>query len=108
MGLQHCLPGEVVNLLLLNEHLPSNTTVAIAKTEDMEIIRMFLPQGKKIPEHSVTGEITVQCLSGRLDFIVEGDARELRAADWLYLSANQKHSLCAFEDSVILVTIYLK
>ena len=107
MGIHHCAPGEVLNLIWLNEQLPKDSTIAIVKTEGMEVIRMFLPQGKKIPAHSVSGEITVQCISGRLTFNVEQEAHELRAADWLFLSANQEHSLHAFEDSVVLVTIYL-
>ncbi len=108
MGLHHCAPGEVVNLLRLNPNVPPDTTFAVVKTEHLEVIRMFLAQGKKIPAHSVAGEITVQCISGRLDFNIENEPHELQAADWLFVSANQSHSLQAYEDSVILVTILLK
>lgn len=108
MSIHHSAPGEVINLLRLKGELPRERTFAIVKTETMEVIRMFLPAGKKIPPHSVAGEITVQCISGRLTFNVEEKARELCAADWLFLAANQQHSLEAFEDSILLVTIYLR
>lgn len=108
MGINHCAPGDVFNLNRLNEQVPRNSTFALVKTEKMEVIRMFLPREKKIPAHHVPGEITVQCLSGRVAFGVESESRELQAADWLFLSANQEHSLHALEDSVVLVTIYLE
>lgn len=107
MEIHHCAPGEVINLHRLNEQVPQNSTFALVKTEKMEVIRMFLPRGKKIPAHHVPGEITVQCLSGRVAFGVESRFRELQAADWLFLSSNQEHSLHALEDSVVLVTIHL-
>ena len=108
MGIHHCAPGEVVNLLHLKETSPQQKTFAVVKTETMEVIRMFLPKGKTIPAHSVAGEITVQCISGKLEFSVEGKPAELHAADWLFLSGNQEHALHALEDSVLLVTILLK
>jgi len=107
MGIQHCEPGTVVNLLHLDTRLPSEATFALVKTKQMEVIRMLLPQGKKIPMHKVTGEITVQCMVGRITFNVESEAHEMKAGDWLFLSGSQEHSLEAFEDSVLLITILL-
>ena len=107
MGIQHCEPGMVVNLLHLDTRLPSETTLALVKTKQMEVIRMFLPQGKKIPVHKVSGEITVQCIAGKITFDVENESREMKAGDWLFLSGNQNHALDALEDSILLVTILL-
>ena len=107
MSTQHCEPGSVVNLLHLDTRLPSEATFALVKTKQMEVIRMLLPKGKKIPIHKVTGEITVQCIAGKITFDVENEAREMKTGDWLFLTGNQNHSLEAFEDSVLLVTILL-
>lgn len=108
MGLPHCVAGEVMNLVQPKEEFPADKSIALVKTEAIEVIRMVLPKGKEIPTHSVPGEITVQCISGLLSFFVEGEAREMQRADWLYLSANQEHALAAKEDSVLLVTIILR
>ena len=108
MALHHSEPGEVLNLESLNADLPKNGTFALVKTEHMEVIRMFLPAGKEIPNHQVAGEITVQCLSGRIRFTVDGSPREMSRGEWLYLSGSQDHALEAIEDSVLLVTIQLR
>lgn len=98
-------PGEVVNLYTLKEDMPKDSTLALMKTSDMEAIRMVLPKGKKITEHSVDGEVSVQCLKGKTDFKVEDQNHRLTEGDWLYLSRNQVHSLNVLEDTVLLVTI---
>lgn len=105
MGLPHIEPGEVVSLGDLKSGLPSDTTVALMKTDSLEAIRMVLPAGKEIAEHSVPGEITVQCLSGKLTFFVEGEPRTLDEGQWLFLSGGTVHSLSVLEDCTLLVTI---
>ena len=105
MGLHHNAPGEVLNLVELNDQLPRDATCAIARTDSIEVIRMVLPKGKKVPQHHAPGEITVQCLKGHVTFSVEGSPRELHAADWLFLLPKQQHELEAHEDSVVLVTM---
>jgi quercetin dioxygenase-like cupin family protein len=98
-------PGEVVNLYSMKEDMPEDATLALMKTSDMEAIRMVLPKGKEITEHSVDGEISVQCLEGKTEFRVEGKKHILSSGDWLYLSRNQPHSLTVIRDTIILVTI---
>ena len=105
MALPHLVSGEVINLHTLKMNMPQDSTCALVKTNDMEVIRMVLPEGKKIPEHSVSGKIAVQCLSGHTLFGLGSEDRELKEGDWLYLDGNQTHSLKAVADSVLLVTI---
>ncbi|HEX6983494.1 MAG TPA: cupin domain-containing protein [Balneolaceae bacterium] len=105
MNQGHVNPGEVVNLRTLTNEMPPESTFALVKTPDMEVIRMVLPGGKKVDEHSVKGEISVQCLEGKTLFTVEDKELELNEGDWLYLNRNQSHSLKALTDSVLLVTI---
>ena len=110
MGLAHLKPAEKVNLIALHgQHgdLPQESSFALTKTDRMEVIRLALSAGKQIPEHRVDGEITIQCLSGQLTFSVETEPSDLVAGDWMYLSANQNHSLKAITDCVVLVTIWL-
>jgi len=77
----------------------------LMKTQDMEVIRMVIPKEKDITEHSVDGQISVQCLEGKAEFGVEGEQHVLTSGDWLYLSRNQPHSIRAIRDSILLVTI---
>lgn len=98
-------PGEVVNLYSLKADMPDDSTLALMKTADMEAIRMVIPKDKVISEHSVDGEMSVQCLEGKTEFSVEGKTHVLSSGDWLYLGRNQAHSLHALRDSILLVTI---
>lgn len=105
MSLPHIESGEVVNLQVLKTDMPVDSTFALVKTSDMEVIRMVISKGKKIPDHSVSGKISVQCLEGHTLFGVGSEMRELKEGDWLYLDGDQTHSLEAVTDSVLLVTI---
>ncbi len=107
MSLPHVSSGEVVNLQSLKPNMPGDSTFALVKTSDMEVIRMVIHQGKKIPEHKVPGQISVQCVTGHTSFGVGSETRELAPGDWLYLDRNQPHSLEAITDSVLLVTVLL-
>lgn len=98
-------PGEVVNLYDPANDLPKDSTLALMKTSDMEAIRMVLPKGKEVTEHSVNGEVSVQCLEGKTEFDVGDESHLLTEGDWLYLSRHQPHSMRVIEDTVLLVTI---
>lgn len=107
MALQHAQPGEVVALTPLRETLSENTTTTLIKTDTLEVIRLVLPAGKSIPAHSVPGEITVQCLEGRVKFPAMGKDLELQAGQMLYLQGGESHAVHAIDDSSVLVTILL-
>jgi len=98
-------PGEALNLSDLQEDMPEDASLALVKTSDMEVIRMVLPKGKEVTEHSVDGQVTVQCVKGKVTFVADNQVNELTKDDWLYLNRNQPHSMQALADSVLLVTI---
>ena len=106
MSIRHVKSGEVVQLLL-GPALGSATTTTLVKTADLELIRLVLPAGKVIPLHKAPGEITVQCLEGRVAFTAAGQTQDLAAGQLLYLNAGEPHALKAIEDSSLLVTLLL-
>lgn len=107
MSLPHAKPSEIVNVRPLGTALLSTKTTTLVKTGEMELIRLVVPAGKEIPTHKAPGEITVQCLEGRVIFTANGKAQELAAGQLLYLAAAEPHSLKGIEDSSLLVTILL-
>ena len=107
MALHHAQPGEVVALSPLGKTLAEHPTTTLIKTDALEVIRLVLPAGKSIPAHSVPGEITVQCLKGRVKFPAMGKDIQLQAGEMLYLEGNESHAVQAIEDSTVLVTILL-
>lgn len=107
MALPRAKSGEVIDLRPGGEahaHAPTSTLV---KTDRLEVIRLAVPAGKELPAHQVVGEITVQCLDGRIAFMAGATARELRAGQMLYLAGNEPHSLRGIEDASVLLTITL-
>ena len=106
MSIQHAKPGEVIQLPL-GSALCSSKTMNLAKTGDLELIRLVMPAGKEIPTHKAPGEITVQCLEGRVAFTAEGKTQELTAGQLLYLTAGEPHAVKGIEDSSLLVTLLL-
>jgi quercetin dioxygenase-like cupin family protein len=106
MAIPHIKSGEAIQLSL-GTALCGATTTTLVKTTDLELIRLVLPAGKIIPLHKAPGEITVQCLEGRVAFTAEGKTQELTAGQLLYLAAGEPHALQAIEVSSLLVTLLL-
>ena len=108
MSIPQVSPGDVIDVRPLNAKLRESKTHTLLKTDDMEVIRLVMPAGKIIPEHKALGEITVQCLEGKIRFGCEGSQQILCAGEMLFLTAAQPHAVEAIEDSSILVTLLLR
>jgi quercetin dioxygenase-like cupin family protein len=107
MPIPHAKTGEVIDLRPLGEALAHAVTNTLVKTDRLEIIRFVVSAGKEWHGHQVIGEITVQCLEGRVAFTAGGTTRELAAGQMLYLAGNEPHSLRGIENASVLVTILL-
>ena len=107
MSIPHAHPGEVIDVRPYGSVLAEAMTSALFKTESLEVIRMVIPRGKEIPTHATRGEVTIQCLEGRVSFMTGGITNELTAGQMLYLRSEQSHSVLGIEDSSLLVTIIL-
>ena len=108
MAIPHAKPAEVIDISALGSNLKSAQTTTLVKTDALEVIRLVLPAGKEVKPHEVPGEITVQCLEGKVAFSVGGLEVELTAGKLIYLAGSDEHSLRAVEDASLLVTILLK
>ncbi len=108
MAIPHAASGDVVDVRPLGAAITTTITHTIVKTGDLEVIRIVLLAGNELPPHGVPGDITVQCLEGKVKFTVGDVVRELTAGTFLYVEGDCKHSLRADEDSSLLVTILLK
>jgi quercetin dioxygenase-like cupin family protein len=64
-----------------------------------------IPRGKEIPTHTTHGEITVQCVEGRVAFTTGGVTHEIGAGQLLYLHGEQPHSILGIDDASLLMTI---
>ena len=107
MAIEHAQPGERIDIRPLGAELANARTVALFKSTQLEVIRMVLVAGKPVPAHEVPGEITIQCLEGRIEVTFEGRSQPLAAGEMLFLAGGVRHGLVGLEDSSVLVTIAL-
>lgn len=107
MALPHALPGQPIDVLPLGDRLGAEASIALFKSRQIEVMRLVLPAGKRMPSHKVEGEITLHCLEGRLNVSAEGGWTELGAGQLMYLTGGTVHAVTAIEDSSALLTIVL-
>jgi quercetin dioxygenase-like cupin family protein len=107
MAISHLLSGEVASLHPLGDKLEQTPSTAFFKDTRLEVMRIVLPAGKRMPAHAVDGPITVQCIEGEVDFSMGDTHRVIRAGDLIYLAAGVSHELAAIKNSSLLVTIVL-
>jgi quercetin dioxygenase-like cupin family protein len=107
MAIPHAKSGEVIDLQPAGGSPASAQTHTLVKTDRLEVIQLVVPAGKQLPRHQVAGEITVQCLEGRVAFTAGSTVRELRSGQMLYLASDESHSLRGIEDASVLLTILL-
>ncbi|MCA9187896.1 MAG: cupin domain-containing protein [Pirellulaceae bacterium] len=98
-------PAELIDVRPLGERLAVEATKKLAKTAFAELIRLVLPAGKEIKEHTAPGQLIVQCLEGRVEFTTMGSTKVLEAGQLLYLAPREPHALRAVLNSSLLLTI---
>ena len=105
MSLPHATSGDVISVTPLAEALQAAVSTAIVRTPHFELIRSVLHKGRSVPEHKVDGELTIQCIEGRLDVHAHGRKIPLGPGEVLFLEGGTPHSVEAAEDSSALLTL---
>ena len=105
MAIAHAISGEVVDLLAPGMKTTPDKTIALFKAKDLEVMRLVLPAGKRMPDHSVTGSITLQCLRGQVDLLLPDRISTLQAGQFAYVGGGVAYGLYAQIDSEMLLTI---
>ena len=107
MALQHAVSGERIVLQRGDDDIAHFTSVALVKTEHMELMRLVVPKERPIPEHRVEGEVTVLCLEGELAIDAHGRTTTLKPSEMVYLAGGEPHTIRALKDAVALMTILM-
>lgn len=105
MALTHASSGQVVNLGTLDGQ--ATETCALLKARDIELMWLVLPAGKQVPSHAVSTSMTLQCMRGKVEVQLDGEARVLEADQVIYLAGGVPHGLHALEDARLLMTVVL-
>lgn len=96
-------PGELIDLLDTGDGSEPKPKLLV-KAEAFNVMRLVLPAGKEIPEHTAPKEITVQCVRGQVEFRTMGRTLTMTPGQLVSLAPGEPHALTAVEDSIMLVT----
>ena len=105
MATVHAVSGELIDIHAFGEAFPQANSATLVRTDHLELFRLVLPAGKKLPQHHVASVITVQCIEGTVELEAHGRSQLMRTGTMLFLAPGEPHSLEALEDSSILVTM---
>lgn len=104
MAQPHADSGQVVNLLA---DWPASTS-AVLKAECLEVIRLALPAGTRMPRHAAPGEITLLGVSGRMRLVLDDRSIAIGPGDFVHLKAGEPHAVEAHDDVRVLLTRCLR
>jgi quercetin dioxygenase-like cupin family protein len=105
MAQPHAASGDIIDVRPLGTGLMDRVTTAIIKSAQLELVHLVLPNGTTLREHSVPGEITVQCIEGLIELKTANIRQELASGQLIHLAAGEPHALKALADSTALLTI---
>ena len=108
MAIDHAVSGQVIDVTPFGERLQGQSTHAVFKARDLEVMRLVLPAGKGLPPHKVPGEVTIQCIEGRLEISLPTGRSVLAPGQLMLLSGGEVHGVTALEDASALVTVSLR
>jgi quercetin dioxygenase-like cupin family protein len=108
MAIPHAQSGQLIDVRPLAENLPEAQTIALFKSEGLEVMWLVVPAGKTVPSHHVQGEITLQCLEGEVKFTAGGKTQTMKAGQLLWLAGGVEHGLTAVRDASLLGTLVLR
>jgi quercetin dioxygenase-like cupin family protein len=84
------------------------TAITLFKSDIMRVVLIALHAGSEMKTHTAPGIISVQVLSGRINFRTEQRTAELGEGQMLTLHAGIPHSVLAYEESAFLLTMSIK
>lgn len=101
--LQLVQPGQIVDVW--SQWNDAESKAVVLRTENMEVMRLHLAPGARIPTHEAQGEITIFCLQGRVRVHALSEGSELNGGQLLYLLGCEPFDLEGIEEASLLITI---
>lgn len=77
----------------------------LVNTPSLRQVLFSMDAEQEMSDHKAPFVATVQIVSGRLSFTVDGQVRDMRAGDWLLMPPNVLHALKAIEPTIFLLTL---
>ena len=100
-------PGKPVDLRRLHCATEDTRSHALYKSTTLEVVLLHLADGKDLLGHYAKGDVTIQCLEGRVAVALSGHRVLLEAGTMICLGQDELHGLTALQASYLLVTFRL-
>ncbi len=107
MALPHAQPLDIIDVRPLGPGLRNAVTTSLIKTPTLQLMHLVLQAGLGLPEHSVAGAISVQCLEGEAVVTTPSRICHLGAGRLVVLEGGEPHAVRAVTDASLLVTVLL-
>jgi quercetin dioxygenase-like cupin family protein len=107
MALQHANHGQLIDLKTLAEYSPDSPSTSLIKADQLQLLHLVLPKGQHMHEHKLAGELSIQCLAGRIRLDMHGTHLPLSAGQMTLLRGGEAHAVVAELDSSLLLTLVL-
>ncbi|MET0520233.1 MAG: hypothetical protein ABW005_15535 [Burkholderiaceae bacterium] len=107
MALSHANYTQLIDLGPLADGGTDSPSTSLIKTEHMQLLHLVLHRGQSLPQHKLAGELSLQCLAGRVRLSTPGLELPLSAGQLIVLRGGEPHTLLAEQDSCLLLTLLL-
>lgn len=105
MALKHAQLLDVIDLHATDEDQCGTFSRSLLKTDHLQIMQLVLGAGEQLPEHHVAGEITIQCLTGKVRVVLPSRTCEITTGQLIALPAGKQHAVHAQSNATLLVTL---
>jgi quercetin dioxygenase-like cupin family protein len=82
-----------------------HNSITVFKSDTSTIVLIGMRENAVLKEHTAIGNISVQVLSGEINFFAEQQALSLGTGQMIILEANIPHSIIALKESFFLLTL---
>ena len=108
MALPHARPATPIDIRPYAATLERQASHALIRSETLELIRLVLAGGDRVPAHTSDREQTLQCLEGLVSVEFDGRLTALEEGEVMLLPAGTPHALKALMPSSLLLTVCLR
>ncbi|XOV87897.1 MAG: hypothetical protein ACFHX7_23565 [Pseudomonadota bacterium] len=105
MAIHHARPGELIDLARWPRDVEAGKSHTLIVADGLTVARLVLEKDREIPEHRIAAPITIHCVSGKIELVTTRAQQMLTSGQLVYLPADDPHTLRAYADAVILLTI---
>jgi quercetin dioxygenase-like cupin family protein len=105
MALHHAAPLDVISLKPQALTRESERSHSLLRTDDFQLIHIALGPGDAMPEHTVAGPLTLQCLEGEAEVVTPRGTCGLKAGELVMLPGGEPHAVRSAGGGMLLLTL---